>query len=386
MIVKTFSGPTVREALQKVRDAFGSDAVILDTRVESGRSGRPGVSLDSVEVTAAVEHERTGLVAEGPRTLHVRGALAPDIVPDALPAVAEGAEELPPATEVIAVNGPHLQLTPAIQQLRQIADDLASVTSRDSVWAAMRRWLPTQSALSESLYETFAAHLVESLPPQQQFLNGYPKGIATLILGARGAGKSTFLFKGLAARWQSTQRKPTLTVLSDAADHGQERLKGLCDGCGVEFSSHHIDRTRRLRIESRGRGEDCFTELVTGSLSPDLDDLARRVRHAVNPDVTVLVVSATTAPHVWRQQLERFAPFRPTHLAVSQWDEYQPWWDLMMFSGQNGLLLSYRTKGSEAFGEIEPFTETDLRVGLTGHISRQMHRADSGVGGNEAGR
>ena len=53
MIIKTFTGATVRDALQKVRSAFGPDAVILDTAFDRKESNRLADPAAAVTVTAA---------------------------------------------------------------------------------------------------------------------------------------------------------------------------------------------------------------------------------------------------------------------------------------------------------------------------------------------
>ena len=225
MIVKTFTGASVRETLQMVRDAFGADAVILETRVEEGGARRPGMQPGGVAITAAAEPQRSQIPgAEGARSLHLKGKLGEaaslqppvDVIAD-LPAA-------PPALAQTAVEPAHDYLEPILRELQGIRKDLQPVAGDDTLWETMRRWLGTQPSLSTGITGTFASFLVESLPPQQPFLTVSAKGQTVLAIGARGVGKSAFMFKGLAARWQTVQRKPNVTVISAAPDHGHEHL------------------------------------------------------------------------------------------------------------------------------------------------------------------
>ena len=390
MIVKTFTGTSVRETLQMVRDAFGADAVILDTRVEEGGARRPGLPRGGVVITAAAEPQRAHVPAtEGQRTLHLKGTLgqitaegpsvpvAPAVsLTSAAPVVPEIQPPLPSAG---AAPG---RLEPAIRELRQITDDLRAVTPDETLWEAIRRWLAQQPSLSSGIVETFATFLIESLPPHTPFLSASPKGQTVLGIGARGVGKSTFLFKGLAARWQTVQRKPNLAILSGAPDHGHERLQALSIGCGVEFSTHSLGQSRRLRIESDA-SDDTFAEYVVGRIHEDLETHAKLIRRALKPDVVALMLNATSAPRAWRQQLNRLAVFAPTHLVFTHWDESQPWWDAVTFSGQSRLPLAYRIGGFEAFGEIDPFSATDIQAGITDHVMRAIGSPDGRIAWKE---
>ena len=389
MIVKTFTGSSIRETLQMVRDAFGADAVILDTRVDEGGAKRPGLSRGGVVITAAAEPQRAENPAiEGPRTLHLKGTLGQSttvepsvpLVPDvpavsAMPAAAAVSEIQSLLPAPVAVSE---RLEPAIRELRQITNDLRAAAPEETLWEAMRRWLAQQPSLASGIVETFATSLIESLPPPHPFLGGSPKRQTVLGIGARGVGKSTFLFKGLAARWQTVQRKPSVTVLSSVPDHGHERLHALSVGCGVEFNAHSLEQSRRLRIESGGN-DDSFSEYVAGRISEDLEAHAKLIRHALKPDVVALVLNATSSQHVWRQQLNRLAVFAPTHLVFTHWDESQPWWDALTFSGQSRLPLAYRIGGFEAFGEIDPFSATDIHAGITDHVMSAIGSSDGRI-------
>jgi hypothetical protein len=134
--IPTATGVSIRETLQMVRDAFGADAVILDTRVEEGGARRPGLPRGGVVITVAAEPQRAHIPAnEGPRTLRLKGTLGQitaegpslPVVPavSATPATFAVPEIQPPLPSAGAAPG---QLELAIRELRQITDDLRAVT------------------------------------------------------------------------------------------------------------------------------------------------------------------------------------------------------------------------------------------------------------------
>jgi len=365
MIVRTFTGPTVREAIDRVREAFGGDAVILDTHVADDAAGG-----EAVRVTAAAESGSASRVAapasEGARSLHVTGALAAaDRTPETATVAAEsiGDELLPPVESRLEQLGEALRhLTDAVTALRHHGGD-------DPVWLLLREWLATQNTLAGGIVEAFATHLAESLPPPDPFLDGRPRGAVTLFVGSRGTGKSTALFQALAARWRMRGRQPRLAVISDAADHGQERLAAWCDRCGIEFVAGQLGDSGVWKSLRHDRHDDLFVEYVANSRTVAIESTAKIIRRALKPDVVVQVLAATGSAQAWRHDGQRFLPFRPSHMLITRWDEMQPWWAVFNIARDSGLLPSYRTSGADPIDGIEPFTATDLRLGIAEHLS-----------------
>ncbi len=239
------------------------------------------------------------------------------------------------------------------------------------VWGSLTHWLATQPELISGITDSFATHLSESLPPLEAFLSVRLKGQNVLFVGERGVGKSTLMFKAFAARWKATQRRPGLRVISELEGHGQERLEALCAGCDADFSAHEFDKGR-LDFDRGNRKGEILAEFVCGRAYTNLERPAKIIRRALKPKVVALVLNATGTPHTWKAACDRFAPFGLTHVAFTHWDECQPWWEATAFSRQQAILLSYRVSGFEPIGEIDPFTTSELRSGLAGHVTRSI--------------
>ncbi len=388
MIVKTFTGPSVRETLQMVRDAFGADAVILETRMDEGGPRQLGISRGGVVITAAAEPQRPPQpAADGPRSLYLKGSLgdSPAPIATAAPAIEIDPpqiveEAIPAATRPAPAPMPQ-QFDAVLSELQAISRAFHSSSANgngngnEALWDTMRHWLSGQPSLAAGIIETFVTHLIDSLPPYSSFLNAPSRSQSVLVVGARGAGKSTFAFKALAARWQEIQRKPSLVILSVSPEHGHERMHALSIGCGVDCSAFALGQTRRIRLDSDS-SDNVIAEYVGGRVNDDCEAHARLIRRGLKPDVVVLVLNATVAPSIWRQQLNRFAILAPTHLAFTHWDEAQPWWDAIMFSGQSRLPLAYRVSGFEAFGEIDAFTPSELQAGISDYVTHSLGSSD----------
>jgi len=379
MIVKTFSGSNLRDALKSVRDAFGEDAVILDTKFEPGAIGRTGNRMQQVHVTAAFEPDMQPVAAaEGPRSLRLKGNLAEDVPSETPPQNEVPAEE--PATEAPTIHEQQvtdeatIDNTPESGIAAQIAQ-LAAALNRETGSGNGPRpqdlltWLSTRSKLAAEMIDAFATDTAESLAPYGPFLERDKSPLHVLFVGNRGCGKSNALFKTYATRWRQKQNAPGLIVVTETPAHNHERLAAICQSCGVSLITHAM-ADGRLSISREMRHRDLFIEYTPAQGEYDLERSAKAIVKATNPDVIVLTVSATETDVHWARAAERFAAFRPTHLTVTRWDDDQPWWRVAGFAKTYRLAPAYRTCGIDLFDEIDPFTESDVRTGLIEESTR----------------
>jgi hypothetical protein len=372
MIVKTFTADSVREALEKVRASFGPDAVILDTTFNRSGETRKGTSPRTVSITAAFEADYTPVPElEGKKTLHVADSLIEE--PEAAPDMPTGNDTSVPVRADTSRSaesssaGEHL--AGLIQRLYSDVGSSLGMGHDGGIWRAWQQWLATQPELAHGIVDTFATHLVESLPPNEPFLEKRPKGQTVLFVGGRGSGKSTALFKCLAGRWQARERKPRLVTLSETDEHGQERLAAWCERCGIEFTTDTIARAGRLASFRRRQDDDLFVEYVPGAHTTSVEDSARRIRRGLKPDMVVQVLAATTWPASWRSDCTRFAAFTPSHLLVTHWDEMTPWWEIAALVREFRLAPTYRVGGFAPFAEYEPFSAVDWRSGIAARLT-----------------
>lgn len=393
MIVKTFSGATVRDALQKVRSAFGPDAVILDTKFDRGAESRLADAAATVTVTAAyAPDESVTEPSEGTKTLRLGGALAGESEDrtDTNSAVSEPVA--PPPAEATSPAEPGISepskddaayraLADSIRRLHTGIARVQGDGEAGSLWSHLRSWLATQPELARGLADAFSTHLVESIPPPEAFNDKNKKGQTVLFIGDRGAGKSTALTKCLAARWRSMDRKPQVLVVSTSNRHGQERTEAWCAECEITFQAHALEHGRRLGRLKRRKGEDLFVEFVTGASEAVEPSRAKTVLRSLKPDVIVHVIPATESPRAWRAGIDRLAEFGATHLVVTHWDTLTPWWELLAMIRDTRLIPAYRTTGPEPFAEYEPLTESDLRAGLVDVLALTLGGEPTGGAG-----
>lgn len=363
MHIRRFEAPTLLEAVRRVRETLGPDALVLETR----RLRRGGVAFglfgrSVFEVVAAVDRDvRRG---EVPARLHgasardatasagssldgqergrpdrswdelrlVRSLLGPIEnelrrlrgTVDALSRPAEAQEEL--ADELarlrecvrgLASSGASVSaaaLDPLAARLVRVGVD-ASLASR--LAAEARSEAEHGEPVVAALRQRFAARLDARLVPPRDDCGPQIE----LIVGPPGAGKTTTLAK-LATRGARAGQGVGLVSTDVHRTGADAALRTLADLSGAPFALvtnpddlvRAIDRlgSRRIWIDTAGRGPqdaEAFGALVRGREA--LGDRAR----------VSLVVSATTRSEDLRAAMQRHRTLRPDGLVLTHLDE-----------------------------------------------------------------
>ena len=378
MWIKNYTASSVREALSQIKNEMGVHAVILDTRVENGLTRRSGGSGARVTVTAAIEQPpaetavvspepATAAIGEGPRTLHLRGELAE---------AGLGITENPPssAPESVLENG---DLAVRVANLeRELADGFklqAPIMSPAAWWTTpeFHAWLDRQSELKASLTDAYAGYLLDQIPEPDQFLSRDRLPATVCFVGPPGSGKSTLVMKTLALRWRTHQA--SLSVAEIVGDHVPSggRLAGWAEMFGLEWKRFRFDEAGRLsRYLSDLRSDSVFIKCDLSGESEEAERAVKKMVRAVGARITVVVLSSLVRRAENVQFLQRSAVFQPTHVCFSHWDLAQPYDDARHVSAIARLPLAYHTAGPAPCDQIEPFTNTDLRVGVAAGIAR----------------
>lgn len=385
MLIKNYSASSVREALAQIKEDMGPGAVILDTRVENGLTRRSSGSGSKVTVTAASEKppdQPTAKVikdvsqTEGPRTLRLAGSLAEDS-----PA-AKAVEQATPAAEVDVEGGGGgggevlnrlAGLESAINRISQTLEGLSAPSSFGQWFGAgeVQKWLQGQVQLKTQLAEAYASHQMDRIPEPDPFLVHGRLPRAVCFIGPPGAGKSTSLMKTMASWWRREKVSlPIIEIAGEAYPSGG-RLAAWAELFNLEWRRFALDDPRKLsRYLSSLKAPAAFFKYDL-PVEPDEITLryAKKMMKIIDPQVTVLVLSATTQRSINLQYLKRYRWQDPTHLSFGHWDLSPAFAEARMLSQQSRLPLAYYALGGAPCGEIEAFTNADLRAGLAAEIS-----------------
>ena len=351
MHIRRFVGPTLLEAVRKVKEELGPDALVLSTRSVRVARGRFGLlARTAVEVTAAVDrdhHPAASGRGEVRRTGEdgAAGAARPERVgPDpswrelvigrALvePLQAE-IRELRRSVERLSGDRLDEDLLGEIRALRRLRLDADAARSGDRLAGRLvaaglagrhARSLAAEIAAGpeEDAPRLLAQRLARRLERRLAIPRADEGPRADLLVGPTGVGKTTTLAK-LAALASDLAAEEVALLTADTWRIGAEaQLKSYARLLGVPFErvtspdelgrlANRLARSRLL-IDTAGRSRRDGEAL--GELLRLREALGRRAR-------VHLVLAAPTREADLRAELERYRSLRPDTLIVTKLDE-----------------------------------------------------------------
>ena len=379
MKIKTYIAPSAREALARIREELGPDALILHER-PARRGGLLGLlrQAEGVEVAVGVgdgplpvRHERR-LPRRPPLDLHnelrdVRspasagaGTAPPPRRADELQELRRMLADMRAAMEELSTRtlreptaARHPALGSAYRRLRdEGVEELAAARIVDEVAGELDlAALGSPEAVREATLRALARRLIvaePALPPGEETV--------LVLIGPTGAGKTTTLAK-LAARFALPQRKRVRLLTTDTARAGAvdqlqtyARLLGL--PMAVVTSPTEVAQALAtpsadvVLVDTPGRSQQDAAHL----------DELRALLEAIPPERRriYLTVSATTDAVGLMDTVRRFALVPLNGLVLTKLDEASRFGPAFNLAHRSGLPLVYFTTGQEVPDDLEP--------------------------------
>ena len=373
MKLKTFRAETMADALRKVKQEFGSDAVILNTRtLTKGRMlGLRGQAC--VEITAAPELE-------------------------SLPPAIKGRKTAGRSRETGQAEGAATRVSPAVANLRRPSSDavLAEVRNlRESVSQLVHETRrSTQPELPESLYDSYqclvqnevaeqiardlvtrvrrdlsedklrqpdavrsalAALMVKMLPTSGPIKCSPKSGPLVIgLIGPTGVGKTTTVAKLAANLSLREGRRVALITIDTYRIAATEQLKTYADIINVPLAVASTPDEYRDAIE-RFSDFDVILLDTAGRSQRDGDKLGelQEFFRMVRPDEVHLVLSGASSEAVMSQAIERFSPLGIDHVIVTKLDEAVGFGVVLNCLTKASAKLSFVTTGQAVPDDIE---------------------------------
>jgi len=444
MRIQRFIAKDMRTALSQVRDALGTEAVILS-------SGKVG---NDVEVVAAMDMEVTRAVANAapaapqpvvhtalefasrarPDSIEARAAaaassegarprrassqlseeIAPVVVPPPAPLIAPATATATAAATAATLAGTETQgaLAEMKDMRRMLEAQLATLA-----WNDMTRRSPIQAAMLKELAQLgitqdLANSLVRKIPADLNFSAARRFALATIartiqvtgdrwlekggvvaFAGPAGAGKTTLLAK-LAARWVLRHGPRNVAIIS--ADsvrigaHEQMHMLGRLLGV-TTHNVYDIAELPELLYELR----NCrFIMIDTAGTSPRDPELARRLRllNQLQSSIeTSLVLPASTQAGAIDEVIQRFAHAKPSSCVITKVDEAVSLGGVLSALIRHKLSAAYMSDGQRVPEDLAParaHTLVSRAVEIASHNGNTaddevMHRR---MGGGANGR
>lgn len=347
--VRTFQAPSVREALDLVKQSLGPDAVILGTRslAPKGIGGLLGGA--QVEITAAP----AGSGVRGPQLKAPAGA-GPTLraPPAGAPQPAPGAPA-PAATILGRTRGERIPAALYAHFLRLTQNDVADELAAEIVRRAAER--AGGGDEPAALCDAFRSVLAEMIPVagKIELTPGQSRRVA--LVGPSGAGKTSAVAK-LASHFRLRESRSVALLSLDmhrVATHDEVRRYSELIGvpmasaqsvAGVREALRRLGETELVLIDTPGIG---WRE--TGRFAR----LAALLR-AVQPHETHLVLPASMAPQVQQRAAELFARLNVTRVVLSRVDELVGFGAVLATLSRLSWGVSYVSTGPRVPRQIEP--------------------------------
>lgn len=406
--VRTFRAPTMKAALDLVRQELGSEAVILQTRAVPQASWLPwGQSRELVEVTAglgipvrpvaqrmarpvqasaappasaaaAYAVDATPRASRPTSTNFAQPAALPIAGPVATPSIAPRKSERVQPVAGGSTDQVVAQLTALRQQVEQLQRRVSAApvdlprelyalyaqlqaTGVDEQVAneLLRRTrqvtTPTDWESAERMSRLLCGQIEQRLCCSGTLRIVPGRNLIVSLIGPTGVGKTTTIAK-LAANFRlRSGLRVALVTVDTYRIAAVEQLRTYADI--IELPMHVVTTPGEMRQALNELRSYDVVLIDTAGRSPraaaQIRDLAEILAEA-QPQETLLVLSAVASTAVLKETIQQFAPVHPTGLIISKLDETSQLGHLLGGLENCAWPITYLTTGQNVPEDIEP--------------------------------
>lgn len=391
MVIKSFVGSNVAEALKLIRSELGPKAVVLKTRAL--RAEESGSGRRMVEITACLERPTIGAIEKvssapslgrAERLTRLKKAVQPKRVETGVSVeemektVKETSSKAPVAKDSVSDSRAvsidirnteefarrleekldlilDTQLSSKITQYPpDVAEIVETLTAHDVperlLQPLVKRVIEFQKrqsgvtardAIERILVETFADHCSPDF--------SLKLGDVALFIGPSGSGKTSALGKYAVDLIFNKKIKTELSTLDDFRVAAHEEIAGYSEALGaglVDIRAYERDggRSRKNSVTLI----DCHSNIYD---QRRYTTLIERVQ-ALNPTVTFMTISALTRSADLMRLLKRFEQLKPTHVIVTHTDLTEAVGGIYTALNECGLKLASLTNLPGSVGEL----------------------------------
>lgn len=385
-----FVAPTLKDALARIKEELGEDALIIKSeRVKAG--GRLGTrQTELIEVTAASAAEAKASLQDGPEfaeTLNNVVSAAPTVRNTT--GLESNLTELTAEVQRLRSGFSDLEKYIKINNIKQLPSEL------DKLWKAMqsagldRQWaadIAHDALIQMGPEELISAPQIENFLVNKLARDVQPAPLMPLrrasqyriaVIGAPGAGKTTLIQKLVSDPAAYSARKIGLISLDTHRMGAVEQLKAFARIAGTPMEVVFKPQQISAALE---RLAACELVLIDTFGCPVWDrermQLLADFMTALNPDEIQLVLNSSVRDEELILAAHRFRDAGITHLSFTRLDE----------SLRHGCLLNviraaerpaaWLSKGQGFVGQLERFTPDHLRRWIAMDEARSGEFAD----------
>lgn len=388
MIIKKYTAPTMTEALAKVRDDLGSDAVILNTRSNRKGSVFDFIGRSVVEVTAAVDEKP--LDKKGNGSVYIRKSPGPISPSDArlypperpvsyepsnvkrsgdvsvkrlgdrvnIEEVVEDIKELRRSVKVLADSALTGEMAGLPKNLSELLVKMQACSFEDKIAKRITRQLSNELNGGElSDYNIILDRAKELLLTGMGdvcpivFTGAKPRIVA--FVGPTGSGKTTTIAKLATDFTLNMNKKVSVLSFDTKRIDAVGQLKSYCRiikiPLHIAYSPDEISF-----IMPRIMNSDITLVDTPGSGPLDKNQMIEMVTflQKLVPQEVHLAISVTTSVTEMKSIIENFGLLKPNRILYTKLDETGNYGQMLSFAITSGKPMSYVTFGQNVPGDF----------------------------------
>ncbi len=392
MRIKKFVGATAKEAAEKMRQEFGDDAVILNTRrISKGGVLRPG-GVEYIEVTAAydeapinaqklkvVSPQLPGTAANedmlgslrqmaskfeekrraegGPKDTTVSIAKAVSSAENE--ALKQEISEVKSALGEIAQHIKHFKMPVLSETLKNVYTSLVENEVEEDlaleIVQACNNKLDGDEIENQLAVDSFILNSIAHRLPDAPVRKLGRKGYVIALVGPTGVGKTTTVAK-LASIGKLLKGENVALITADTYRIGAiDQLKAFADIASIPLSVVYTPDEMIAAIKKYSTYDTIYIDTVGRSQrsADKIMELGRFI-DAADPNEVHLVLSANFSLSTVRDIYKKFKSLKPNRLIVTKIDEAVSLGMLLSLAHDSRLPFSFVTDGQSVPDDIEP--------------------------------
>ncbi len=368
MNVRRFTAPTLREALKKVRDALGEEAIILRNRKVKRGGLLSFFTRELVEIVAASpdRHEAPAKAMLTDKSERLANGLKAQPADTIISGLREELKELKGNVVDLAEQVKFERMPSLPRNLRIAYKNI--VTSGVEEKLAQRlmqefnlRYRGSELEQTDFIQDELRKMIVKKFNIGKT--ENKPQGSARIIafIGATGVGKTTTLAKLVTSYRYWGKRDVALISADTFRVAAIEQLKTFASIASIPLETVYQPDAMANALSRHSFRDGIFID--TAGRSPidteSLDELAVFLE-AAEPDEILLCLSITTRLREQLDIIRRYKKFKPTGLIFTKLDESQGVGPLLSIQDQIKYPIKYLTCGQNVPDDIIMPTESRL--------------------------
>jgi flagellar biosynthesis protein FlhF len=366
--IQTFSASTMHEALARVRETLGPDAVILHTR-QTGPKGIFG-KKGMVEITAsrgvinAIEQSRD--INPPPKQNGAR--------PKPTPATSSLEDQVRRLQRIVdrmtglTTGGEHRSRPISELEEYLLAAEFPDALVRECLEVAATQPQRSLTTDDDDLMEQLVAYLASRIRTASCLED--PTAVSALaLIGPTGVGKTTTVAR-LAAHAIDMHRSVHLVTIDEYRVGAADEIRRYAEIFGIPWSSPRTPAELRRLIERQPRGTLTIID-TPGRAAVEAKEIAELSRFLERGISKALVLSANIRESSARASLDAFRVLDYERLILTKLDETPGTGAVAGLATMSPVPVSYLCLGQSIRGELQPADSLKLARWAIGEAARR---------------